>query len=231
MNDDSERPRESLAALVEQNRKLPLGRYLRDLARASAMTSAIAIAGCGGGDWIDTEDAILPTCEGFQTPGEPPFRWRATQGLNPAVDYDSLQVYRLDEGPGFSPFLLDSDGEPCRAAADPDTCEMLIEAAADEIGQVHLITTSGDVVQTFIGQEELMQFPPRFHWVRRRPRCRAGSGACRGCIHADGGLRAPSANRCARRSRATRSRGAECQRYHNASGAAHGGWREPEALL
>ena len=154
---NGDRPRESLAALIEQNRKLPLARYLRGLARASAMASVIAIAGCGDDPWIDTEDASLPICEGIGTPGEPPFRWRPTQGLNPAVDYDSLVVYRLDEGPGLSPYALDSDGEPCAAAADPDTCEMLVEAAA-EMGVVHLTTTSGDVVETFVGQEELMRF-------------------------------------------------------------------------
>jgi len=154
---NGERPRERLAALIQENRKLPLGRYLPALARASAMASVIAIAGCGDDPWIDTEDASLPICEGVGTPGEPPFRWRPTQGLNPAVDYDALQVYRLDEGPGLSPYLLDSDGEPCAAATDPDSCEMLVEAAA-EIRTVHLTTTSGDVVETFADQEELMRF-------------------------------------------------------------------------
>ena len=43
MNDDDRHaaPRQRLAILIEQNRTLPLGRYLRGLARASAMASVL----------------------------------------------------------------------------------------------------------------------------------------------------------------------------------------------
>ena len=154
---NTQQPSPRLAALIEQNRKLPLGRYLRGLAWASAMASTMAVAGCGDDPWIDTEDAILPICAASGSAGEGPLKWRATQGLNPSADYDYLAVYGVVVGPGTFAFLIDSDGEPCSMASDSDTCEMLVEAAA-EIDAVHLTTTSGDVVETFADKEELMQF-------------------------------------------------------------------------
>jgi hypothetical protein len=100
---------------------------------------------------------ILPICEAIGESGSSYLRWRPTQGLNPSVEYDYLAVYAKAEGPGFFSYLLDSEGQPCSMAVDPESCEVLVEAAA-EIGAVHITTTNGDTVATFTSDQELLEF-------------------------------------------------------------------------
>lgn len=162
---NADRPPECFAALIEQNRKLPLGSYLRELARASVMASVMAAGGCGGSEttWIDPAQAILPICEATAADTEGPLEWRPTQGLTPASVYDSLGVFGCSPGPGSAGYLLDWDGQPCEANNDPNYCEMLLQGAVNcpslrvDSGGVVDVFTQGDDLTSFFGTVDTAQ--------------------------------------------------------------------------
>lgn len=148
------RPGKSLAEQIRANRSIPLGPYLRGLAHASVVASALASAACAGSStdgelaaWIEEGELIRPQCDGR--------KWRATEGLDPATtDYDYLAVSTCNS---LECFAADSDGTPCVTGDDPTDCQEQV-ANAMYNGAPRVITTLGTDVVTYIGKEELMEF-------------------------------------------------------------------------
>lgn len=172
------RPGKSLAEQIRANRSIPLAPYLRRLARASVVASALASAACAGSSTDVDEQPVGdagveppdsgPTDSQVEVPTELAAwieeaelirpqcdgrNWRATEGLDPAfTGYDYLAVSACEL---FACFTAES-GTPCVTDDDSTECQEQVANALYDTPKV--ITTLGTEVVTYEGKEGLMDF-------------------------------------------------------------------------
>lgn len=130
-----------LTDLIKDNRRLPMARYFRRLARASLAASVVAAAGCPQAYWPEEVDGFSPVCASADG------GWKPTAGWDLPESYDFGGVAKMDPWEGTSSWL-DTAGERCAAASDTAACEASVVAALDSGGR-KVILTRGDEVFTY----------------------------------------------------------------------------------